>query len=798
MGKKLEKIKLSDLIKMFGVPADLAHIEGAFKCTTHPNKRNEFYDGIAALIRNPKYDPNQLLEMFDKNEGLFDKEIFLFRMATLLKQDINDENTRKLLGPNAEKKRPNMVFIVGHNHPKESALENAKRYLKDIDVALLVQNVSTEKVRIELSQEFAGNTNFIAKRNAQIDEKMQQIDEILGLDNVLKFIDPSELPNICYYDNVGAYLSSILPKYKMEDCPELDELSKKRLASATTPLRSIYKIEEFKKLIQDNRHYLDMDQFLLYAAVTYSNLYKNNPEKCSYEEAQKYKDFIDNVEKLLENPRAKIHYQDAKESISYIDLKNQASKFLNHFVGGKYHTDIQLQMLSQGMLAGEIDVSTITPYELQNVFKFSDKQLQEIVFANPDSLSYLIDNGLLSNDKISEVLSYIDGIISSNQLLTLIQTQNIDKNGILELYLKGNIEFETITNLPKDLNQPEYCLEFASEEKLVEFYTAENRDEDELERYIKLYKTIKIDGKTLEEQKEIAESILNQSFDLLEEDKVFDLYHRGLVPLDTVVDFLGEHVIIQMYKSGELKPVDAKRLYEQGEITLDAIREILQSEDLEDTQKLVLIYSTFPAPEDEETRNELIDYIGNLTNTIHEPGGGRRGPKRPGENFQNKFVTDPCARWNLMAQIDSEYSQQFLKDGHIIFYLPNEGKFIIERLYKANKQFAYGDATYILNADLFREKKDEIIANSKVNRTSLIKIAKENSTNRTNESLDSQEKEPNVGKNKGAKKIIHTGWANEMVKYFQLEDESKYTKEQIEEIRKLVKAVEDSRKPLER
>ena len=45
--------------------------------------------------------------------------------------------------------------------------------------------------------------------------------------------------------------------------------------------------------------------------------------------------------------------------------------------------------------------------------------------------------------------------------------------------------------------------------------------------------------------------------------------------------------IIEMYKSGELKPVDAKRLYEQGGITLDAIREILQSEDLEDTQKLV-------------------------------------------------------------------------------------------------------------------------------------------------------------------------------------------------------------------
>lgn len=796
MGKKFEKIKLIDLVKMFGLPADLAHIEGAFKCTTHPTKRNAFYNEMSDLIKNPQYSVDKFLALFDKNEGLFDKEIFLFRMAMLLKQDVNDEKSRKLFGFNSDGKRPNVVFIEGHNHTKESALANVQKYLRDVDTALLIQNSATDKIRIELSQEFIGNGAFIAKRNAKIDEKMNQIEEILGLDNVLKYVDPSELANICIYANVGAYLSSILPKYKIEDCPEIDEVSKKRLENATTPLRSIYKIEEFTQLIRDNRHYLDIDQFLLYAAVTYSNLYKRNPEKCTYEDAVKYKEFIDNVGKILENPKSKIHYQEAKEEISYGDLKKQASDFLNHFVGEKYLNDSQIQDLSQGILSGKVDLSTISAYELKNVFRFSDKELKQIAVLNPENLNYLMDNGLLSNDSISDVLTNIDGIISEQQLLNLIQTQNLDKSKVLELYLKGNIELDTIKKLSETLKEQEYCLDFANDEKLVELYLAEERDEKVFERYVRLYKTIKIDGKSVDEQKENAERILNQSFDLLEEDKVFDLYHRGLVPLETVAEFLGEDVIIQMYKIGELKPLDAKRLYEQGNITLDSIRGILQSKDLEDTQKLVLIYSTFSKQEDEEIRNELIEYISDVTQSKRERGGGKRGPQKPGEPPQNKFITDPCARWNLMAKIDSDYSQQYLSDGHIIFYFPNESKYIIEKLYDSNRKFAYGGATYIFDADLFREKRDEFIENNKVNRTKLIQIAKENSEDKAKEKTEDVAEEKT--KKKPVKKLVHAGWADGLVKYFELEDGSKYSKEQIEEIRKLVKAVEDSRKPLEK
>ena len=78
MGNKLEKMRFSELIKMFGAPRELGNIEGAFKCTTEPSKRDAFYDTIGELIQHPEYDVNKFLSIFDENEELFDKEIFLF------------------------------------------------------------------------------------------------------------------------------------------------------------------------------------------------------------------------------------------------------------------------------------------------------------------------------------------------------------------------------------------------------------------------------------------------------------------------------------------------------------------------------------------------------------------------------------------------------------------------------------------------------------------------------------------------------------------------------------------------
>ena len=118
----------------------------------------------------------------------------------------------------------------------------------------------------------------------------------------------------------------------------------------------------------------------------------------------------------------------------------------------------------------------------------------------------------------------------------------------------------------------------------------------------------------------------------------------------------------------------------------------------------------------------------------------------------------------MIESLDSEYSQEFLEDGHVVFYLPNAGKYIIEKLYERNNQNAYGAATYIL--DEGSEKNNgKIIKDGKIIKKALINLRKE----------------------ERVRKIIHTGWDNAICEYFDIEENRKYTDEQIDRIKELAK-----------
>ena len=144
---------------------------------------------------------------------------------------------------------------------------------------------------------------------------------------------------------------------------------------------------------------------------------------------------------------------------------------------------------------------------------------------------------------------------------------------------------------------------------------------------------------------------------------------------------------------------------------------------------------------------------------------------------QNKFVTDPCSRWKLISALDKEYSQEYLEDGHLITYLSNEEKYIIEKLFDKHRRPAYGAATYILDERTFKENRDKIIQENKINKNELVALRKQESSS--------------------VKKIIHSGWGNAILKYFDVKESKKYTKEQCRVIQGLVEEVEESRRPID-
>ena len=51
--------------------------------------------------------------------------------------------------------------------------------------------------------------------------------------------------------------------------------------------------------------------------------------------------------------------------------------------------------------------------------------------------------------------------------------------------------------------------------------------------------------------------------------------------------------VSQLYASKELKPIDARRLYDNGALTAEMLEDVFKSGKLTETEKLVLIYTIF-------------------------------------------------------------------------------------------------------------------------------------------------------------------------------------------------------------
>ena len=229
--------------------------------------------------------------------------------------------------------------------------------------------------------------------------------------------------------------------------------------------------------------------------------------------------------------------------------------------------------------------------------------------------------------------------------------------------------------------------------------------------------------------------------------------------------------------TGELKPVDAKRLYEEGKITDDMLKELLQRPDIDDGQKLDLIFSTFSGEDEKDIREKFLKLLPDVVKDLYIQDGGskpRPTPKphplvEPDVEPSKKGVgIDPAVRWNFIASLEEEYSKKYLVDGHAIFYLPNYGMYIIEKLFDENKGPAYGAATYLIPENVYLNNEEEIIQDESINRRALIKL------------------------NKGsqAKKEVHIGkWGDNIYNDLDIDNDSRCTEERKERIRNLGREV---------
>lgn len=371
-------------------------------------------------------------------------------------------------------------------------------------------------------------------------------------------------------------------------------------------------------------------------------------------------------------------------------------------------------------------------------------------------------------------------LTSANALVSyLLRNTDIEEKDIIDLYVNGNANLELIKQMKLDEMPKEYFdtrfMELFGED--VYFDTKESNAK--LKRYANLYSALR-------EQKQIdttTDDLVVKLSGMFGEEFIpnimGELYKTGIADIEEAMQWLGGEFIATQYKQGILKPVEIRKIYDNGMINLEELATMVNSLN-DNTEKFMIISSIFSDAESMETRQMLLEECMKLEDSERDSESKFRKKEKIEpkiEKEHNKYTSDPIARFSLMKLLDKEYELEITEDGHALMHLPNLKKIIIEKMLSKYGEPYYGAATYIVDEEYFEQNRYKIVTDNKIRRTKL------------NEDIIFR----------GVDKVIHspTGWGKGIKRLLEVNEETK-TPEELRQIDEAVKTVEESRRKIER
>lgn len=373
---------------------------------------------------------------------------------------------------------------------------------------------------------------------------------------------------------------------------------------------------------------------------------------------------------------------------------------------------------------------------------------------------------------------------------------------ILDVYIQNRINLDTIKRINKKLPDGQKIDLELQEEELANLYQDAKKEKKrkhtnsdiivKYKRYGLLYQALKRENLNEEEKLESDKKILEHMTDVTQED-IMELYKDNLLILETVLQQGGNDLVKKLTLQGDLRTNDA-RTYFESEKEKVSIEEILQNPDMDETEKLILIYTTYG--DNVKKREKLVkNYISAYASDIKGENTTTRNKKEEEEGLTSgkNTVTDPYHRWKLLALLDKNYSRKYV-GGYLIVKLHNTQKAIIEKLYgKKYGQIEPGEntATFGLAIEDYENIEPELIKGKKFDIVRLRALAKNNPetiTKVTHHSARYDEK----GNEKNS-------WVKRLLQYVcDREPEKVYTEEELKQISECSRAIENSRKEIER
>jgi len=731
-----------------------------------------------------------------------------------------------------------LITLTLYNH--KNALENGsekasdeqkkqfRRYIAngirllgrtDIDVVDLEYDRKSDKiarVKVINSQELikcikrGDRLETLRKTPRKKAERIAKIDEEIDFENIVQTLLLSDIQYLIGADGeIGYNIVSQISSNALREFAKTHSEVDKEMLNGDKPLgedleRQVKESEVFRKALLDgikaNLKYIDLDRLLLVSAFRYIDMVENDDKgeirvnsieddrEATRESSLEIVHEITNL--ISQNVSDKTVIEEItgangeKRKYSVNDLEADLSKF----VEGDYIRNTTIQKAKADILSGEKTLYEVNR-EVVKRMEFSNSELVYIMKLSEQNAIFLIENNIIEKKEIYTILHLLEKC-SLELFKVIIDKDMLDGNQILKLYEYGIIGLEHI----KIIENEELLNSINVEERISQIcISMQNSKENEnlgniehLNKIAALYKLLRLEGKSEEEIKENANTLIGKFEENISNEILERLYQFGIISLDIAADWGMD--LIEMMSKGEMKPTDLRRLYNNSTIRIDQIRTVVLNSELSYEEKLDLIYSTFDGESEEEysIREELMQLLesGDSYKAESKATGVRRsigvGPKT------KEYVTDPHTRWKLISLLDKEYSRKFLPkgkeviDGHRVFLLPSLDSVVIERMYEkrtGKRVNAYGSATYIMESEEFFRNIDDIIINGAINRTEL-------------RELSETEK---------ATKIIHSSvWGESIKRYFGVNEENeRYSEEDIKEIDNAIANVNSSRKERE-
>lgn len=424
---------------------------------------------------------------------------------------------------------------------------------------------------------------------------------------------------------------------------------------------------------------------------------------------------------------------------------------------------------------------------IELTFGNNEERKKELMKQNNRNLLKNLYNAKIIDEK--DIAEYFDlGIISIEQLDTLEEDKSQEEINVLQKALKQEFNDERLLLSYKNyiIKYNEF-IEFQKEhseetEKIEALREEVNRLRTEKERYRQVFN--KYNHIPESEKVSFGEDLLAKYYIELEvpeedmQESIKVLYEDGFIKLENIIniDKQDQKHLIPMLDSLSIEDSDIVRSNMTFEELTNMLDSIFIDPSFNDERRWIIVMNLLGGDTEEEKKAreeylELLDFDNETERKAKSKGTRKIKNHDTKGNDSAKNIYPDTVKWKFYRALDKDARVTRYSNGFVEFASSRLGVRIIEKYYDGNRP-AYGTATYILPEDEYRKNNGDLVT---VIPNGLIL-----------ESTTLREITPRKDRIAHITKSTDKTWMDQMVRYFGIdyerEDDSRYTKEELEEL----------------